>query len=141
MSIRENIIALRTLYNITQEELASIAGVSRGAVSQWEGGFSEPRMGAIQKIADHYHILKSNIIEDGGMDSIDPITKRPRVLNEYPQGAIIPSPRARHTPPSSVAFMPETRRPPRLSRTTWLSLMRCGTDTAKATFSKSRETA
>lgn len=92
MGIRENIIALRTLYNVTQEELAAIAGVSRGAVSQWEGGFSEPRMGAIQKIADHYHILKSNIIEDGGMDSIDPITKRPRVPNEYPPGAIIPTP-------------------------------------------------
>lgn len=78
VGIRENIIALRSLYDITQEELAGIAGVSRGAVSQWEGGFSEPRMGAIQKIADHYNILKSNIIEDGGMDLIDPVTKKPR---------------------------------------------------------------
>lgn len=92
MGIRENIIALRALYNVTQEELAAIAGVSRGAVSQWEGGFSEPRMGAIQKIADHYNILKSNIIEDGGMDLIDPVTKKPRALNNYPVGAIIPSP-------------------------------------------------
>lgn len=49
MAIRENIIKLRDKYQITQEQLADIAGVSRGAVSQWEGGFSEPRMGAIQK--------------------------------------------------------------------------------------------
>lgn len=69
MSIRQNIIRLRELHHITQEELAAIAGVSRGAVSQWEGGFSEPRMGAIQKIADHFGLLKSNIIEDGGMDA------------------------------------------------------------------------
>lgn len=69
MSIRQNIIKLREQQNITQEELAKIAGVSRGAVSQWEGGFSEPRMGAIQKIADHFHILKSNLIEDNGMDN------------------------------------------------------------------------
>ena len=68
MSIRQNIIKLRQQYNITQEELARIAGVSRGAVSQWEGGFSEPRMGAIQKIADHFSILKSNLIEDDGMN-------------------------------------------------------------------------
>nr|DAU42031.1 MAG TPA: Repressor protein CI [Caudoviricetes sp.] len=68
MSIRQNIIKLRQQYNITQEELARIAGVSRGAVSQWEGGFSEPRMGAIQKIADHFNILKSNLIEDDGMN-------------------------------------------------------------------------
>lgn len=67
MGVRENIVELRRRYGITQEELAKIAGVSRGAVSQWEGGFSEPRMGAIQRIADHYGLLKSNIIEDGGM--------------------------------------------------------------------------
>lgn len=67
MSIRQNIIALRAKYNLTQLELAKIAGVSRGAVSQWEGGFSEPRMGAIQRIADHFGISKSSIIEDGGM--------------------------------------------------------------------------
>ena len=67
MGVRENIIELRRRYGITQEELAKIAGVSRGAVSQWEGGFSEPRMGAIQRIADHYGLLKNNIIEDGGM--------------------------------------------------------------------------
>lgn len=70
MGIRDNIIQLREHYGITQSDLAKIAGVSRGAVSQWEGGFSEPRMGAIQKIADHFRIAKSNIIEDDGMKSI-----------------------------------------------------------------------
>lgn len=78
MSIRQNIIKLRQQYNITQEELAKIAGVSRGAVSQWEGGFSEPRMGAIQKIADYFNILKSNLIEDDGMNfSKTTLTKLP----------------------------------------------------------------
>lgn len=74
MGIRENIVLLRKHFKVTQEELASVAGVTRGAVSQWEGGFSEPRMGAIQKIADHFGISKSNIIEDDGMRSIDPKT-------------------------------------------------------------------
>lgn len=68
MAIRENIIKLREMNQITQEQLAEIAGVSRGAVSQWEGGFSEPRMGAIQRMADYFNISKSNIIEDDGMD-------------------------------------------------------------------------
>lgn len=80
MGIRQNIIKLRDLYGITQADLARIAGVSRGAVSQWEGGFSEPRMGAIQKIADHFGISKSNLIEDDGMGLIDPVTKRPRPM-------------------------------------------------------------
>lgn len=64
MSIRQNIIKLRQQHNITQEELAKIAGVSRGAVSQWEGGFSEPRMGAVQKISDYFHISKGALIEE-----------------------------------------------------------------------------
>lgn len=64
MGIRENIINLRKRYGLTQDELAKIAGVSRGAVSQWEGGFSEPRMGAVQRIADHFGIKKSDLIED-----------------------------------------------------------------------------
>ena len=79
MSIRENIIQLRKIYGITQEELAKIANVSRGAVSQWEGGFSEPRMGAIEKIVAHFGLRKSHIIEDGGMNDIDPVTKKPKI--------------------------------------------------------------
>lgn len=98
MTIADNIVKLRKIFGITQEELAKIADVSRGAVSQWEGGFSEPRMGAIQRIADHYGILKSNIIEDGGMDLIDPVTKKPRY--SVPDNAIIPNqePRRAYAP-------------------------------------------
>lgn len=83
MGIRENIIELRKRERLTQEELAKIAGVSRGAVSQWEGGFSEPRMGAIQNIADYFGMSKSAIIEDGGMfdripsNAIKPATAKP----------------------------------------------------------------
>lgn len=64
MSIGENIKALRELYDITQKELAEIAGVTDKAVSTWELGTNEPRMGAIQKISDHFHIPKSSLIED-----------------------------------------------------------------------------
>jgi len=64
MSIAKNIKKLREKYNLSQEELAAIAGVTDGAVSSWEKGNSIPRMGAIQKIADHFGITKSEIIED-----------------------------------------------------------------------------
>ncbi len=67
MGIAENIKLLREHYNITQSELGEIAGVSDKAVSTWEKGIKEPRMGAIQKIADHFNILKSDIIEDDGI--------------------------------------------------------------------------
>lgn len=70
MAIKDNIKMLRDKYGITQKDLADIAGVTDKAVSTWENGVNEPRMGAVQKIADHFGIKKSNIIEDHGMDDI-----------------------------------------------------------------------
>ena len=64
MSISSNIIRLREKYNLTQAELGEIAGVTDRAVSAWEKGIAEPRMGAIQKIADYFSIPKSAIVDD-----------------------------------------------------------------------------
>ncbi|MDT2277862.1 helix-turn-helix transcriptional regulator [Paenibacillus larvae] len=50
MGIRENIKKLRKRYDLTQQDLADIAGVTNKAVSAWESGLAEPRMGAIEKI-------------------------------------------------------------------------------------------
>ncbi len=68
--ISKNIKILRERYNLSQKELAVIAGVSDKAVSSWERGTKEPRMGAIQKLAEHFNLKKSNLIEDGGMTNL-----------------------------------------------------------------------
>ena len=68
MSIGENIKKLREMNNLTQKEFAKIAGLSDKAVSTWENGIKEPRMGAIQKIADYFGLQKSNIIEENGIN-------------------------------------------------------------------------
>jgi transcriptional regulator with XRE-family HTH domain len=67
MPISENIKKLREIHNLSQKELANIAGVTDKAVSTWELGIKEPRMGAIEKIANHFGLQKSNIIEDNGL--------------------------------------------------------------------------
>ena len=64
MTISENIKNLRLKYGLSQKELGLIAGVTDKAVSTWEQGIKEPRMGSIQKMADHFGIKKSDIIED-----------------------------------------------------------------------------
>ena len=64
MSIARNIKALRESHNLTQAEFGKIAGVSDKAVSTWENGSAEPRMGAIQKIADYFGVSKGSIIDD-----------------------------------------------------------------------------
>ena len=63
MAIGDNIKNLRVQYNLSQAELANVAGVSDKAVSSWEQNKSVPRMGPIQKMADFFGIKKSDIIE------------------------------------------------------------------------------
>lgn len=63
MKIADTIKALRDRNGLTQEDLGKIAGVSFQAVSSWERGEREPRMGAIEKMADYFNLRKSDIIE------------------------------------------------------------------------------
>lgn len=79
MSIGQNIKRLRELHGMNQSELAQIAGVTDKAVSTWENDLKIPRMGAIQKIADYFHISKSAIIEDESQNPL-PIYLFPGVL-------------------------------------------------------------
>lgn len=64
MTIAKNIKRLREIHGLSQRDLALIANVSDKAVSTWENGTKLPRMGAIQRIADHFGIFKSDIIEE-----------------------------------------------------------------------------
>lgn len=54
---------MRNKYGYTQEDLANIIGVSKQTVSNWETGLKNPRMGAIQKMSEHFNVSKSFIIE------------------------------------------------------------------------------
>ncbi len=64
MSIGENIRRLREQHGLTQRELGEIAGVSDKAVSTWELGIKEPRLGAVARIAAHFGVSKSAILDD-----------------------------------------------------------------------------
>ena len=51
MKISEKIYRLRTEKNLTQSELAKIAGVSDKSVSAWENGLRDPKIKPIQRDA------------------------------------------------------------------------------------------
>lgn len=70
LGVAENIKILRNRYGLDQQDLADIAGVTNKAVSAWETGKKEPRMGSIQKIANRFNLKISNLIEDGGMEMV-----------------------------------------------------------------------
>ena len=64
MSIADNIKRLRASENLSQAELGKIAGVTDKAVSTWEAGTKTPRMGAVEKMAAHFGVPKSAILDD-----------------------------------------------------------------------------
>ena len=69
MNIVANIKYLRKLFELSQKDLGVIAGVTDKAVWAWEQGTREPRMGALQRLADHFGIKKSDII-DGDLEEV-----------------------------------------------------------------------
>ena len=64
MSIGQNIRNLRESHGLSQTELGKIAGVTDKAVSTWEIDAKIPRMGAVQKMAEYFHVPKSTILDD-----------------------------------------------------------------------------
>lgn len=50
--------------NLTQRELADIVGVSQPTVNEWLMGKKYPRINKIDRMADYFGILKSDLIED-----------------------------------------------------------------------------
>ncbi|OUO32293.1 XRE family transcriptional regulator [Olsenella sp. An293] len=64
MSVGTNIKQLRDRAGMTQEELAEKLGVARSTVTQWENGWSNPRMGMVQKLAGVFHVTSSDIVSD-----------------------------------------------------------------------------
>lgn len=94
MSEMENIISanLKKLlkeYNLNQNELAKIAGVSESTVGKWILKKSTPRMGAIQRIADHFGLPKSYILEEdkpNNLYEVAPATVKIPILGEIACG-------------------------------------------------------
>ena len=62
--VSENVKRLIDEYNLTHQDLATIADVSVSTVGKWILKKATPRMGAIQKISDHFQIPKSYILEE-----------------------------------------------------------------------------
>lgn len=87
MSVGENIKLLRNKYGLSQKQIGIIAGVSDKAISTWENGKKEPRMGAIQKIADHFGVKKSDLIEDEGLIALLDDGGRQSEIGEAPLSA------------------------------------------------------
>ena len=60
----------------TQKEVAAAINVSPQTFNTWCQGIALPRMGKVQKLADYFGILKSDLIDDKGNFSLTPRDER-----------------------------------------------------------------
>ena len=67
----KNLNRYMRLYNMNQSDVARLTGSTHQVVSRWCSGKTLPRMGKIQILADHFGVLKSELLEDHTSDSID----------------------------------------------------------------------
>lgn len=64
MSVASNIKRFREGAGLTQEELADKVGVARSTVTQWENGWSSPRMGMVQRLAGVFGTTTAEIVAE-----------------------------------------------------------------------------
>jgi transcriptional regulator with XRE-family HTH domain len=60
----KNLKRYMDMHNETQRELASVIGVSSPTINDWANGKKFPRIDKVEMLANHYGILKSDLIED-----------------------------------------------------------------------------
>lgn len=64
MGVSENIKRLRKQAGMTQAELAEKLDVARSTITQWETGWSSPRMGMVQKLAGVFGVTSADMLAE-----------------------------------------------------------------------------
>lgn len=63
-TMSRNLKKLLDQKGVDQRMLADYLGISEMSVSNWVNGLKYPRMGNVQKMADYFGVMKSDIIEE-----------------------------------------------------------------------------
>ena len=67
-----NLLRYLSLNNKSQKEVADAIGVSPQTFNTWCQGIALPRMGKVQILADYFHIIKSDLLEEHTQESDTP---------------------------------------------------------------------
>ena len=74
MKLSKQIIRIRKLNNLTQEELANDLNVTRQAVSKWERDISLPDLETIKLISNKYNVSIDTLMNNDVIDEEEPIS-------------------------------------------------------------------
>ena len=82
MDFRERLFELRRQTGLSQEELASLLGVTRQAVQKWEAGTSSPDMDNLVSLAEYFKVSLDYLVK--GTEPTPP--PAPTIVNNYYDG-------------------------------------------------------
>lgn len=85
IEIANRLVQLRKQSHLSQEELASLLGISRQAVSKWERAESSPDTDNLILLAKLYNISIDELLQTGGPIPAPPAAPEPPVEPEPPQ--------------------------------------------------------
>ena len=73
--VSEKIYTLRRKHGLSQEQLAEKIGVSRQAISKWEGGLSTPELEKLKALSECFQITIDELTGDRATDTPDDAVK------------------------------------------------------------------
>lgn len=85
--LKDNLIMLRNMYGMSQEEIAEKIGISRQAYSKWESGATVPYVEKCKRLADLYNVTVDNLLKTETEDKIGIIPPAPKGKNIW--GSVI----------------------------------------------------
>lgn len=83
MGLAENIRKFRTDADLTQAKLADLVGVTRATVTQWETGWSQPRMGAVEKLSEVLGVSMSELVDGSNFKRVPGAITPPEPRKAY----------------------------------------------------------
>lgn len=79
--LKDNLIMLRNMYGMSQEEISEKIGISRQAYAKWESGSTVPDIEKCKRLADFYDVTIDSLLKTETEDKIGIIPPAPKGKN------------------------------------------------------------
>jgi AbrB family looped-hinge helix DNA binding protein len=76
--LQDNLVVLRNMYGLSQEEIAEKIGISRQAYAKWEIGATVPDIEKCKRLADFYDVTIDSLLKTSTEDKIGMIPPAPK---------------------------------------------------------------
>ena len=86
--LKDNLIVLRNMHGMSQEEIAEKIGISRQAYAKWEKGATVPDIEKCKRLADFYGVTVDSLLKTETEDKIGMIPPAPKGKNIWGSVAI-----------------------------------------------------